>query len=180
MRIHVAELRRHPGQSESFSLQQELAPLTLAGETITFIEPVRVSGKVTSGRAVLSVVGRVEARVRRECSRCLAPFAEKVVAPLEEEFVPSSQAALLDEKAKEQARLFAGEEIDLKEAVTEALVLALPMKALCRPDCPGLCPYCGRELKEGPCACAVEPKDERLAALKDLWAARPEARQEED
>lgn len=168
MRLNVADLRRHPGQSEPFSFCQELPPLHLGAETIAFVGPVQVEGKITSGQRVLVVQGKVRSVVRRDCSRCLAPFEEEVVANLEEEFAHTSQANLLDAAAREEVRVFSGEEIDLREAVEEALVLALPMKALCRPDCEGLCPRCGQERREGVCGCPAEEPDDRLAVLKEL------------
>lgn len=169
MRINVADLRRHPGESEPFFFRQEIPPINLGGETIIFTGPVQVEGKITSGQRVLVVQGRVRSVARRECSRCLTPFEEEVVAPLEEEFAHASQVNLLDAAAREQVRVFSGDEIDLREAVEEALVLALPMKALCRPDCEGLCPRCGQELKEGACGCTETEMDERLAVLKELF-----------
>lgn len=174
MRINVGDLRRHPGQSEPFFFSQEFAPLQVGGETVTFVAPVRVEGRITSGQRVLVVRGGIRSVVRRECSRCLSPFEEEVVAPLEEEFVHTSQVGELDAAAREEARVFGGEEIDLRPAVEEALVLALPMKALCRPDCEGLCPRCGRERRHGSCGCPPEETDERLAVLRNFF--RPPSR----
>jgi uncharacterized protein len=101
---------------------------------------------------------------------------ERTVAELEEEFIHSSQALSLDEETREEVRVFTGEEIDLRDAVEEALILALPMKVLCRPDCQGLCPRCGRELEEGPCECPEEEINERWAEFRKLlgngWGGR--------
>jgi uncharacterized protein len=53
--------------------------------------------------------------------------------------------------------------------VEEQLLLELPMKPLCRPDCLGLCPRCGTDRNSDPCDCRDEA-DERLAKLKSLLA----------
>ena len=55
--------------------------------------------------------------------------------------------------------------------VPEQVLLELPMKALCRDDCRGLCPTCGADLNAGPCGCREEG-DERLAKLKSLLTCR--------
>ena len=55
----------------------------------------------------------------------------------------------------------------LDELFTTALVLAMDSKHVCRADCKGLCPRCGADLNEGPCACRPET-DPRLAALAQL------------
>jgi len=45
--------------------------------------------------------------------------------------------------------------------------MSMPGKPLCRPDCAGLCPNCGANLNEGPCACQA-PDEERWRALAAL------------
>ena len=60
-------------------------------------------------------------------------------------------------------------EIDLRPAVREELLLAVPQwGVLCQDDCRGLCPRCGRDLNAGPCGCApaVDHRWQELAALK--------------
>jgi len=49
--------------------------------------------------------------------------------------------------------------------VKEQVLLSVPMKPLCRNDCAGLCPVCGRDLNEGACNCRKEELDPRLAPL---------------
>ena len=50
----------------------------------------------------------------------------------------------------------------------DAVLLELPLAPLCRPDCAGLCPTCGADLNEGPCACPPAEGDPRWAALDAL------------
>ena len=62
--------------------------------------------------------------------------------------------------------------VDLRPAVREELILALPRYVLCRTDCRGLCPRCGKDLNAGPCTCAASTTDARwkgLAALRDKF-----------
>ena len=58
-------------------------------------------------------------------------------------------------------------QLDVDELVVSDILLSLPMKHLCLPDCKGLCPTCGRNLNEGPCGCK-KPIDPRLEALGKL------------
>jgi len=60
-------------------------------------------------------------------------------------------------------------EIDLRPAVREELLLAVPRWVVCRDDCRGLCPRCGKDLNAGPCGCppAADQRWHGLAALKD-------------
>ena len=62
-------------------------------------------------------------------------------------------------------------QIDLREAIRQNLVLALPIQPLCREDCKGLCPECGRDLNVEPHTHETEARDERFAALRQLLEA---------
>lgn len=50
----------------------------------------------------------------------------------------------------------------------EEFLLALPVKPLCRTDCKGLCPVCGKNRNDSDCACKDDEGDPRLAALRGL------------
>ena len=60
-----------------------------------------------------------------------------------------------------------GDMADLDEILTTAFVLNMDSKLLCRPDCKGICPRCGKNLNEGACSCRPEI-DPRLAVLGQL------------
>jgi uncharacterized protein len=62
--------------------------------------------------------------------------------------------------------------LDLSGAVREELILAVPDYLLCREDCAGLCPHCGKDLNEGPHECAGRSTDPRWAALEALKGRR--------
>ena len=68
---------------------------------------------------------------------------------------------------EEKFVLIEDDAVDLSEIVREAVIFGAQMNDLCREDCRGLCPRCGKDLNEGPCDCEPEP-DERFAALADL------------
>jgi uncharacterized protein len=55
--------------------------------------------------------------------------------------------------------------IDLRPAVREQWLLAVPRFPVCSDDCKGLCPTCGAELNAGPCSCSTVV-DVRWAALR--------------
>ena len=61
------------------------------------------------------------------------------------------------------------QKIDLSEPLEEELLLVLPAKTLCREDCRGLCPKCGKPLKLGDCGCPKREPDPRLAILGTLF-----------
>ena len=66
----------------------------------------------------------------------------------------------------EQAGRIDVEVLDVSDEAREALALSVPFRALCREDCKGLCPRCGKNLNEGPCGCKLEPPNV-FASLKN-------------
>jgi uncharacterized protein len=117
------------------------------------------------------VRGRIAGVFVVPCSRC----AEDAAAPFDESFehfvaLPSEEEGETDGQEEEtHLRMLAGAapELDLAGLCGEEFVLALPVKALCVPDCKGLCPACGINRNEASCGCAGEA-DPRLAALRGL------------
>jgi DUF177 domain-containing protein len=117
--------------------------------------------------------GSVDAPVRRTCARCLEPYVETVSLRLAEEYLPSvdpQRGVPLPPPAPDEETLAidAQHQIDLTPVLHDELALSEPMHPLCRPDCPGLCPGCGRHLDVGSCDCAADEPDPRLAALARL------------
>jgi len=59
-------------------------------------------------------------------------------------------------------------EIVLDDDIRDYALLAIPMKKLCKDDCKGLCPECGKNLNEGSCDCKNHEVDPRWLPLLDL------------
>ena len=83
----------------------------------------------------------------------------------------SSAAAELTEEAL-SVSVFDGEVIDVDEIVKEQILLAVPTRMLCQPDCKGICPVCGIDKNTGECECETNEVDPRWAALKNLTSGK--------
>ena len=59
-------------------------------------------------------------------------------------------------------------ELDVGAWARDQVALGLPDQILCRPDCAGLCPFCGKDLNVEPHEHAEEAVDPRWAALERL------------
>ncbi len=126
---------------------------------------VLVAGRLSSaGESRFYFRGRLQGVRATECRRCLADVAVPVTEELHLLFADSgdedadeSDVYLLDPRARD---------VDLRPAVREQWLLAVPAFALCRDDCRGLCPRCGADLNQGPCTCETET-DPRWRALQD-------------
>jgi uncharacterized protein len=117
--------------------------------------------------------GQLHTEVELTCSRCLEPFSTAVDFTLEEEFRPTidirtgAKLPLLD--GEDVATLIDSQHIiDLFEVMRQDILLALPPRPLCKPDCAGLCSQCGQNLNEGPCTCEQPLGDPRWEVLRTL------------
>ncbi|MGH7644484.1 MAG: YceD family protein [Gemmatimonadales bacterium] len=144
----------------------ELAPEDelFAGLDAHLAGPVRVAGRVqATGEGRFYWHGSIRAAVRTECRRCLATITVPVTAEVGALFSRDGEAED-DPDAYPVAREVT--RIDLRPAVREELLLALPGYVVCREDCRGLCPRCGADLNAGPCGCprTTDPRWQALTA----------------
>jgi uncharacterized protein len=178
--LNVAQLLKEPlGSTRKVDISTPELQLSEQG-----VEPggqtlqahnVRGKAKITRLSKDLLLQGKVVGDVDLECSRCLDAFSLPVEGTLEEKYQPSVDVdtgrPVHREPFEEDDTAFSvspSHEMDLTEPVRQALLVALPLKPLCREDCAGLCPYCGANLNEGPCDCEPDTEDDRWAALREL------------
>jgi uncharacterized protein len=111
------------------------------------------------------VRGRIKTAVALECRRCLSPVTERV-----EDSVDMYYSEIGPDEEEIEGEVYPmpvrGTALDLTEAVREQLLLRVPEFALCREDCRGFCPSCGRNLNEGACDCVPEAPPSPWDALK--------------
>jgi uncharacterized protein len=106
------------------------------------------------------------------CARCLDPREERLKGDFDLIFRPAGVDAHTGERAISEAETEIGyyEEsgLVLEDVVREQVLLSLPDRALCKPDCKGLCPHCGQNRNEVDCTCEPAMTDPRWSALADL------------
>jgi uncharacterized protein len=100
-----------------------------------------------------------------ECGRCLALTPTTLGIEIEERFRPASMGLPQDAQVYP---IDADNQLDLRPALRDLVIISIPMHAVCRPDCAGMCPVCGQNLNEGLCDCETDEIDPRLVALKAL------------
>jgi len=119
--------------------------------------PVRGNISLTRTDSSILVKGVVDSEVELTCSRCLNQFNCPLTLNIEEEYFPTtdvnSGASLPSPGDPDRFTIDERHVLDLTEALRQRALLAIPMKPLCREDCAGLCPSCGRNLNLGPCNC---------------------------
>jgi len=146
---------------------EEAAVLDLPGE-LQAQTSVEVNAVVTKRGAHLVLKGDATCTLNMECSRCLQPFWHRLQARLEVFYMLGGKRA--DDREDDDVIRIAhsDQEVDLAGKVREAMLLAIPIKPLCREECKGLCPRCGVNRNRGECGCITRTPDPRLAVLRDL------------
>ena len=119
-------------------------------------------------------VGQLQTQLGLTCSRCLEPVSFSLARDFDLFFrqrdtflYDEDEEIELDEKETNTA-FFTGTELSIPDILREQILLALPMKALCRPECKGLCPTCGTNLNLQTCTCPREEFHPAFEALSEL------------
>ena len=165
LRVDLRELARGGGLQTRGELAQ--GDPALAGLDVTLLEPVVVGGRLQSiGEGRFYWQGTLRTVVRGECRRCLTALTTPVNLEIGALFTQDPDAV---DDPDSYAVAPEATEIDVTPAVREELLLAAPRYVLCRDDCRGLCPQCGKDLNTSSCDCApaTDLRWQPLKALKD-------------
>ena len=127
--------------------------------------------------SLLSVDISISATAKSFCVRCLEDTSLEISGDLRYLYYLRSTAGETEE-SEEEIEEFAdympvdveyfGRVLDILPQVEESIFSLLPTKVLCKEDCKGLCPSCGKNLNEGECGCKNDDADPRLSALRDF------------
>jgi len=169
-----------PPQGKQESFQEEAGPLNerLGGDPsnsgLYFSDPVQVRVNLSRSGKVILVKSGIEARVKCNCARCLDPFTLTLSSEIWFSLNPKPDPNLAYPEEVELTRedvqtdYYEGEEVDLSPLIQDQALLTLPFKVICREDCRGLCPRCGKNLNLESCQCLGSEIDPRLAPLKNF------------
>lgn len=168
--VDISSIRDEKGASLEVGLSCAGSRLEAARDDIVYSGPVSVLAEVTSTGFSMVVRGEVKATLVSPCSRCLEPAELPLKAVLFEEYRQPGPQAESDsglDADDGDTRTYSGNTLDLTDAVRDAIIMATPIRILCKDDCPGLCPMCGVNLGTSSCGCAA-PVDPRLEGLAKL------------
>ncbi len=174
MIINVATLLREPvGSSREYRIDSE--PVEVPEDDYART----IDGRIHLLRTARGILLRADLGVRPtlECARCLEPFETELELDIEEMFVFERDPVTLRpvEVASDEFRLIDDQYLDVSEAVRQYEQTAVPISPICRANCAGLCPECGKNRNGDACDCVSEaeivPAWSGLAALADRLKA---------
>jgi uncharacterized protein len=161
--FNLRQVKLRPGEAYRDELEVELQALDFGGQRYLPV-PEKVPAVFEISRANTGTVFTLSFTVRLHgpCYRCLGDAVLEL--PLS---VREYQAESPDDEQLTTPYLH-GNNLDLSAWARDTVALALPDKILCRPDCAGLCPVCGKNLNDEPHAHEEDESDPRWAALEAL------------
>lgn len=159
-------------------IRKSYAPGTVDFRTGDFrqVEPLEVRATAELVEGQIRVTGELHTRLELVCARCLEPVHEDIAREFDLFYRPLASMTKEEEECLKlddtEIAFFEGQGMFLADVLAEQVLLALPMKAICRSDCRGLCPQCGVNLNNEECRCeshAADPRMAPLARLKQDW-----------
>ncbi len=164
-------ITRHELELHPVVVSKTYASGTLDYHGAEFVQlgPVNVDAVLELQGSEINIRGHVGARLGAACDRCLASVEFRVDRDFDLFYRPIETIARAEEVNVPEDELevgfFSRDGIALADVVTEQVILAVPMKVICRADCRGLCPVCGNDLNKVQCGCVVRRDDSPFASL---------------
>jgi uncharacterized protein len=178
MQIHLDQLTdkelklEFEEKPESFPVLAEMIKEGGCG----FSVPINTRLRIFRISEIIEVEGFFETAVHLACGRCLAEFETQLTSRFALTYTPEYHGNIDDlsrdeiELSPEDAGMitFNGDRIDLREGIQEQIIMALPVRPLCRENCKGMCAKCGANLNKRDCGCHHATPDGQFSALKKL------------
>ena len=139
------------------------------GEDVSQIERLDTEGTAELIEQDIRLQGHLRTTVELWCARCLEPVRQLVDKDFDLYYRPVKTIAREEEVEIDGAELevgfYQGNGLLLEDSLREQILLDLPMKSLCQPDCRGICPQCGQNRNLVNCGCPPRTGDDRWAPL---------------
>jgi uncharacterized protein len=177
MEFTVSELEREPidfdlglapGAVDLGDVAEQLGPLAAAG----LVEVLHENRGPKDIVADIRIRGSFSGNFQVPCARCVEPVKIPLAGDYDLIFRPveaDSGSAERSISAQEtEIGYYLNDGLVLEDVLREQVLLSLPVKTLCKPDCKGLCPRCGVNRNSQTCNCEEGPSDPRWQALASL------------
>jgi len=122
--------------------------------------------------ADIRLKGRFAGNFQVPCARCVEPVEIPLAAEFDLIFRPAGADSDAPERSitapETEIGYYQKDSLSLEDVLREQVLLSLPVRTLCKPDCKGLCPRCGENRNIQACSCEEGPSDPRWQALPGL------------
>ncbi len=173
MFVNLTEVLTNEDRVVSMQTETEITEISVGGEKFPALASSPVSFVFTNtGKGRARIEGKADFVFQAGCDRCLKPVEERREVSFTREVWAPDMAA--EPSVYEEQPFMEGFQMNVEDLLISEIVTSWPMKILCKPDCKGICPICGRDLNTGMCDCDTFVPDPRMAAIKDIFEADKE------
>lgn len=150
-----------------FNLEEEAKDLGFDGkDELQFKGPIVSDIEVDNMKIKVVVKGDIKAKAILNCSRCLGKFNYEINTKFD--LIYAKDAVLKDGEVRKEyldEQALTGNIINLDDDIRQTVILALPLQYLCKENCKGLCPNCGKNLNREKCNCSFK-KENAFSRIK--------------
>ncbi len=173
MFVNLTDMLTNEDRVVSMQAETEITEVSVGGEKYPVLASSPVSFVFTNiGKGRARIEGKADFVFSAGCDRCLKPVEEsREICFTREVWAPDMAA---EPSVYEEQPFMEGFQLNVEDLLISEIVTSWPMKILCKPDCKGICPICGRDLNTGTCSCDTFVPDPRMAAIKDIFEADKE------
>lgn len=162
MVLDLKDVFLNEGEILPFSCEIDLSSTDING-VYPFVSPVKAEGSVRNQAGAALLEARVSFDFCIPCDRCTEEIKKRYEYSFRHLLTPK-----LNDEDNDSYLEIEGYRLDVDELLRSDILLELPTKYLCKADCRGLCPKCGKNLNSGSCDCNLHQIDPRLEVLKQL------------
>ena len=163
MKVNISSIASTDGGELSFVGDAFFETVTFCGNKFVFENGAKIDGKIVNQAGSFFLTAAVNLGFETLCARCGKPVHEDFSFELNEKLIKEGSNS-----TDEDAVVFSGDEIDVVDLAVNGFLMEAPGRFLCKEDCEGLCPVCGKDLNEGACSCDDDKVDPRFAILDNI------------
>lgn len=174
MLLNLTDFLSNEGKTEELSITYtpNFYKNKNAGGQFKVLQNGPISLKLSNeSKGKMKLTGEGTILLQARCDRCLT----RVDIPIELTFDEAiDEEVILHPTDTDEYSYLSGYELDTDILIGNEILINWPVKILCKEDCKGICPKCGKDLNQGDCGCDTFEPDPRMAVLKDIFIANKE------
>lgn len=162
MTIDISPILKEIGEKIDIDGSVKLADTDFLGE-YHFKEPLLIKGNISNNGKSFTLKAMAEGSMITNCARCMKEITVPVKFRITEDIAKGNSEDYGDDTV-----IISDNTFEIDDIVRDNFLVNIEGKYLCKEDCKGLCPTCGKDLNEGDCDCQKESIDPRWSALLDI------------
>ncbi len=142
----------------SFKNGKETLEIEIPPEKLDVQDVVKgkIKGKLIVDRRgnIIEITGNIHYTLKLTCARCLEEFDKDMDKDIHLILKRGSERIFRERELSDEdidTVYIMNDIFDISPEIHDTILLSVPIKPLCKEDCKGLCPICGKNLNEGPC-----------------------------